>query len=303
MSTLDTGLTLIRTASKRVSAANGDLGLRENAELIERWNGHDGGRIADQDPGEERQRHQHVHGDPRRLVLGDRVRRRDACRPEPDEHREAIPRSPRDQQAASQAEGEEDGEHSDRRRIKADPKAPFAGLAFKIINDKYGTLTFVRVYSGTLKSGDTVLNTTKDHKERIGRMVRLQADKREDVKDVYAGEIAAFVGMKEVKIGHTVCTADHPIALESIGKQAVSYAGWQVPIRTNSAYTKARIESIDDQRVRQEAQYALADAWAVQTLSIPANGSKSELARLHAIWALGQIARNPSAAAAREAGG
>ena len=64
------------------------------------------------------------------------------------------------------AEGEEDGEHSDRRRIKADAAAPFAGLAFKIINDKYGTLTFVRVYSGTLKSGDTVLNTTKENKER-----------------------------------------------------------------------------------------------------------------------------------------
>ena len=59
-------------------------------------------------------------------------------------------------------EGEEDGEHSDRRRIKADPSAPFAGLAFKIINDKYGTLTFVRVYAGTLKSGDTVMNTTKE---------------------------------------------------------------------------------------------------------------------------------------------
>src|SRR5581483_9178642 len=60
-------------------------------------------------------------------------------------------------------EGEEDGEHSDRRRIKADPSAPFAGLAFKIINDKFGTLTFVRVYAGSLKTGDTVLNTTRDH--------------------------------------------------------------------------------------------------------------------------------------------
>ena len=81
-------------------------------------------------------------------------------------------------------EGEEDGEHSDRRRIKADPNAPFAGLAFKIINDKYGTLTFVRVYAGTLKSGDTVLNTTKDHRERIGRMFQMHADKREEIKEV-----------------------------------------------------------------------------------------------------------------------
>ena len=94
-------------------------------------------------------------------------------------------------------EGEEDGEHSDRRRIKADPAAPFAGLAFKIINDKYGTLTFVRVYAGTLKSGDTVMNTTKDSKERIGRMFQMHADKRAEIKEVHAGDIAAFVGLKD----------------------------------------------------------------------------------------------------------
>ena len=65
--------------------------------------------------------------------------------------------------AIAAEEGEDDGEHEHtRRRIKADPNAPFAGLAFKIINDKYGTLTFVRVYAGTLKSGDTLMNTTKD---------------------------------------------------------------------------------------------------------------------------------------------
>ena len=61
---------------------------------------------------------------------------------------------------------------------------PFAGLAFKIINDKYGNLTFVRVYAGTLKPGDTVLNTTKGHKERIGRMFQMHADKREEIKEV-----------------------------------------------------------------------------------------------------------------------
>ncbi len=82
------------------------------------------------------------------------------------------------------AEGEEDGEHSDRRRIKADPDAPFAGLAFKIINDKYGTLTFVRVYAGTLKSGDTVMNTTREHRERMGRMFQMHADKRAEIKEV-----------------------------------------------------------------------------------------------------------------------
>ena len=112
------------------------------------------------------------------------------------------------------AEGEEDGEHSDRRRIKADPDAPFAGLAFKIINDKYGTLTFVRVYAGTLKSGDTVLNTTKDHRERIGRMFQMHADKRAEIKEVSAGDIAAFVGLKDTGTGHTLAAASDPVVLE-----------------------------------------------------------------------------------------
>ena len=72
--------------------------------------------------------------------------------------------------------------------------APFAGLAFKIINDKYGNLTFVRVYRGTLRQGDMVMNTTKDSRERIGRMFQMHADKREEIKEVSAGDIAAFVG-------------------------------------------------------------------------------------------------------------
>ena len=111
-------------------------------------------------------------------------------------------------------EGEEDGEHSDRRRIKADPKAPFAGLAFKIINDKYGALTFVRVYAGTLKSGDTVMNTTKDEKERVGRMFQMHADKRAEIKEVSAGDIAAFVGLKDTVTGDTLASADDPVVLE-----------------------------------------------------------------------------------------
>jgi elongation factor G len=111
-------------------------------------------------------------------------------------------------------EGEEDGEYSDRRRIKADPDAPFAGLAFKIINDKYGTLTFVRVYSGTLKSGDTVLNTTKGHRERIGRMFQMHADKRAEIKEVIAGDIAAFVGLKDTVTGDTLASSDDPVVLE-----------------------------------------------------------------------------------------
>ena len=111
-------------------------------------------------------------------------------------------------------EGVDESEHPERRRIKADPKAPFAGLAFKIINDKFGTLTFVRVYAGTLKSGDTVMNTTKDHRERIGRMFQMHADKREAITEVEAGDIAAFVGLKDTGTGDTLASADRPVILE-----------------------------------------------------------------------------------------
>ena len=94
---------------------------------------------------------------------------------------------------------------------------PFAALVFKLQVDPFvGALTFFRVYSGVVKAGDTVYNSANNKKERVGRIVRLQADKREEVETVYAGEIAAFVGMKEVKIGNTVCDPAHPIALESI---------------------------------------------------------------------------------------
>src|SRR5579875_2215967 len=110
------------------------------------------------------------------------------------------------------AEGED--EASERRRIKADPNAPFVGLAFKIINDKYGTLTFVRVYAGTLHSGDTVLNTTKGHKERIGRMFQMHADKRAEIKEVSAGDIAAFVGLKDTATGDTLASPEDPVVLE-----------------------------------------------------------------------------------------
>ncbi len=103
---------------------------------------------------------------------------------------------------------------ANRRRIPADPKAPFAGLAFKIINDKYGTLTFVRVYAGTLKSGDMVMNTTKGHRERIGRMFQMHADKRAEIKEVEAGDIAAFVGLKDTGTGDTLASTDDPVVLE-----------------------------------------------------------------------------------------
>ncbi|NHN83059.1 elongation factor G [Acetobacter musti] len=98
--------------------------------------------------------------------------------------------------------------------IPVDPNGKFAGLAFKIINDKYGTLTFVRVYRGVLKTGDTVLNTTKGHKERIGRIYQMHADKREELSEVHAGDIAAFVGLKDSQTGDTLADPADPVVLE-----------------------------------------------------------------------------------------
>jgi len=116
--------------------------------------------------------------------------------------------------AVAVEEGDDESDIAGRRRIRADPKAPFAGLAFKIINDKYGTLTFVRVYAGTLKSGDMVQNTTKGHRERIGRMFQMHADKRAEIKEVEAGDIAAFVGLKDTGTGDTLASNDDPVVLE-----------------------------------------------------------------------------------------
>ncbi|MBI0065379.1 elongation factor G [Commensalibacter sp. M0134] len=98
--------------------------------------------------------------------------------------------------------------------IPVDPNGKFAGLAFKIINDKYGSLTFVRVYRGILHSGDTVLNTTHGHKERIGRIFQMHADKRIEIKEVHAGDIAAFVGLKDTKTGDTLADPADPVVLE-----------------------------------------------------------------------------------------
>jgi elongation factor G len=100
---------------------------------------------------------------------------------------------------------------------EASDDAPFAALVFKLQTDPFvGQLTFFRVYSGTFEAGNAVYNVSTGKSERVGRMVRLQADKREEIKKVHAGEIAAFVGLKDTKIGHTVCDEDHPIILEEI---------------------------------------------------------------------------------------
>ena len=95
--------------------------------------------------------------------------------------------------------------------------APFSALAFKIMTDPFvGTLTFFRVYSGTLTSGSSVYNSTKSKRERIGRLLKMHANKREEIKEVYAGDIAAAVGLKTSTTGDTLCDENKPIVLESI---------------------------------------------------------------------------------------
>jgi elongation factor G len=99
----------------------------------------------------------------------------------------------------------------------SDDKEPFAGLVFKIVTDPFvGRLAYVRVYSGVLRSGDTVYNTNRGRRERIGRLVRMHADKREDIKEVGAGDIAAIVGPKESYTGETLAEQKAPIVLETI---------------------------------------------------------------------------------------
>lgn len=99
----------------------------------------------------------------------------------------------------------------------ADPNGPFAGLVFKIMTDPFvGVLSFVRVYSGTLKSGSYIYNASKDVKERVSRLVKLHANKREEIQELHAGDIGAIVGLREAVTGDTVCDESHPILLEKI---------------------------------------------------------------------------------------
>ena len=100
---------------------------------------------------------------------------------------------------------------------KTSDSEPFAALAFKIATDPFvGKLCFFRVYSGTLDSGSTVLNANKDKKERIGRILQMHANHRQDIDKVYSGDIAAAVGLKDVTTGDTLCDIDHPVILESM---------------------------------------------------------------------------------------
>ncbi|MBN1629982.1 MAG: elongation factor G, partial [Thermoleophilia bacterium] len=100
---------------------------------------------------------------------------------------------------------------------RPDDTEPFSAIAFKIMSDPYvGKLTYFRVYSGTLKAGSYVYNASKDKKERIGRMLQMHANHRDDITDVFAGDIAAAVGLKGTTTGDTLCEAGHPVVLEAI---------------------------------------------------------------------------------------
>ena len=112
-------------------------------------------------------------------------------------------------------EGELDDKDGTVATREADDSAPFAALAFKIATDPFvGTLTFIRVYSGVLKSGDGVYNSVKQKKERVGRIVQMHANSREEIKEVLAGDIAACIGLKDVTTGDTLCDIDNKIVLE-----------------------------------------------------------------------------------------
>jgi elongation factor G len=114
-------------------------------------------------------------------------------------------------QPLTDEEGNETGEVA-----KVDPDEPLRALAFKIMDDRFGALTFVRIYSGRLKKGDTILNSFTGKTERVGRMVEMQADERTELSAAQAGDIIAIVGMKNVQTGHTLCDPDHPCTLEAM---------------------------------------------------------------------------------------
>ncbi|MGR3365777.1 elongation factor G [Sagittula sp.] len=111
------------------------------------------------------------------------------------------------------------GDETETRDIprRADDSMPFAGLAFKIMNDPFvGSLTFTRVYSGVMKKGDSILNSTKGKKERIGRMMMMHSNNREEIEEAFAGDIIALAGLKDTTTGDTLCDAKDPVVLETM---------------------------------------------------------------------------------------
>jgi elongation factor G len=113
-------------------------------------------------------------------------------------------------------EGHDPGKKDKIVKRKPSDDEPFAALAFKVMSDKYGDLTFFRVYSGTTKSGQAVMNTARGKRERFGRILRMHANKREEVDVCYAGNIYAAVGLRDTRTGDTLCDDKHPILLEKI---------------------------------------------------------------------------------------
>ncbi|WP_298775053.1 elongation factor G [uncultured Shewanella sp.] len=116
-----------------------------------------------------------------------------------------------DPQPLTDEEGNETGEHA---LVSIDE--PLKALAFKIMDDRFGALTFVRIYSGKINKGDTILNSFTGKTERVGRMVEMQADERNELDSAQAGDIIAIVGMKNVQTGHTLCDVKHPCTLEAM---------------------------------------------------------------------------------------
>ena len=97
---------------------------------------------------------------------------------------------------------------------KASDQAPFSGLAFKIMNDPFvGSLTFMRIYSGSIKKGDSISNSTKNKKERVGRMMMMHSNNREEINEAFAGDIVALDGKKDTTTGDTLCDLEKPVIL------------------------------------------------------------------------------------------
>ena len=99
--------------------------------------------------------------------------------------------------------------------MKFDDSVPFSALAFKVANDPFvGSLTFIRIYSGTIKTGTAVYNSSKEKEERVGRMLLMHANSREDIKEANAGDIVALAGLKNTITGHTLCDEENAVLLE-----------------------------------------------------------------------------------------
>ena len=103
----------------------------------------------------------------------------------------------------------------DKLQMKFEDKEPFSALAFKVANDPFvGSLTFIRIYSGKLQAGTSVYNSSTEKSERVGRMLLMHANSREDIKEATTGDIVALAGLKNTITGHTLCEEDNPILLE-----------------------------------------------------------------------------------------